>query len=282
MATAAVAVVLAVAYGAVQLRGGDGPGTPATGSGTTTGRTPDVSDGTPGTPGGTPTRTIDTHPWEPGSTVTAVALAVPPVTDGRGGDWAGVPTFRSVTPVFNTRRQPGVTARWALGWDASSYYLYVEVNDPTLTQTHADDPWNLWAGDGVSFELGVAGDRVRTGTLHEHDVHFLLGPTEDGAVVSYVNVSNGQVIVAGRTPRGQAAAQLHDWGYTIEAAIPWTELSVTAPEAGTVLSTNLNVSDAVDAGARRGSLSSMWSNNPERTNNEATSRSAWGELRLTG
>lgn len=282
VATAAVAVVLAVVYGAVQLRGGDELGTHATGTGTTAGSSPGASDGSHNTDDSTPTPTPSTHPWDPGSTVTAAALAVPPVTDGLGGDWAGVPTFQTVAPVHNTRKQPGVTATWALGWDAISYYVYVEVKDPAITQTHAGELWNLWAGDSVSFELGVAGDRVRTGTLDEHDVHVLLGPTEDGAALSHVNVSNGKVVVAGHTPRGQVAAQLHGWGYAIEAAIPWSELSVTAPRAGTVLSTNLNVSDAVDTGARRGSLASMWSNNPERTSNDARFRSVWGELRLTG
>lgn len=282
LATAAVAVVLAVVYGAVQLRGGDEQGTQSTGTGATAGSSPGTSDGSHSTDAGTPTHTTSTHPWEPGSSVTAAALAAPPVTDGLGDDWAGVPTFQTVAAVANTRKQPGVTSTWALGWDASSYYLYVEVKDPTLTQTHAGQLSQLWAGDGVSFEFGVAGDRVEAGTLHEHDVHVMLGPTEDGAALSHVNVARGKVIAAGHTPRGQVAAQVHDWGYAIEAAIPWAELSVTDPEAGTLLSTNLNVSDALDTGARRGSLASMWSTNPERTNNDARSRSVWGELRLTG
>jgi hypothetical protein len=164
-----------------------------------------------------------------------------------------------------------------LGWDPDNYYVYVTVTDPAVTQTHEDEPWAVWKGDSVGFELGVAQDPVRTDVLDPGDVHVLIGPTPDGRDVRAINVAKGRELVRGELfVEGQVKVLVSRAGYTIEAAIPWSRVNVSSPHAGLALSTNLNVSDSTAKGA----LAVMESNNPRRKSNNVDWRYVWGRLQL--
>ncbi len=71
-------------------------------------------------------------------------------------------------------------------------------------------------------------------------------------------------------------------GYVLEIALPWAEIGIDEVEEGSVLATNLVVSDAFSSGDRRGRLRTMQTNNPGRLVNNAEFRNAWGTVDLVG
>jgi len=256
-------------------------GTPdAHGSSTTTSTTTSTGTGTVTPP--PPPPPSHTRASVPGPTVQALQFATPPTIDGTGTEWTGHPAYASNNVIAGG--PTSVHATWQLGWDATNYYVFVTVVDANITQTHADEPSQVFNGDAVSFEIGVAEATARTDVLPSGDLHVLMGPTPDGQVVRAINVANGGASLERGEPftQGHVAALITPDGYTIEAAIPWSRLKVTAAEAGLVLATNLNVSDAVPSGTARGNLAVMESNNPARKTNAASLRYRWGRLQLVG
>jgi hypothetical protein len=215
----------------------------------------------------------------PGPTVQATQFATPPTIDGVGTDWPGHPAYTSDHVIAGGPAT--VSATWQLGWDANYYYVFVTVVDPNITQTHADEPSQVFNGDAVSFEIGVAQATARTDVLPSGDLHVLMGPTPDGHIVRAINVAQGSTLGRGEPfTQGNVATVVTGDGYTIEAAIPWSRLKVTSPAGGLVLATNLNVSDAVPSGTARGNLAVMESDNPGRKTNNASLRYLWGRLQL--
>lgn len=236
----------------------------------------------PATPTGgsstaTATKAPPTRAAQPGPTVEAARFTSPPTIDGMPDEWAGHTAYDSDTVI--ARGPATVRASWMLGWDPDNYYVYVTVTDPAVTQTHEDEPWAVWKGDSVGFELGVAQDPVRTDVLDPGDVHVLIGPTPDGRDVRAINVAKGRELVRGELfVEGQVKVLVSREGYTIEAAIPWSRVNVGSPHAGLTLATNLNVSDSTAKGA----LAVMESNNPRRKSNNVDWRYVWGRLQLLG
>jgi hypothetical protein len=229
------------------------------------------------TPTPSPSTAANTRAAQPGPTVEAARFAVPPTIDGKADEWAGHTAYDSNTVIFG--KQATVGATWLLGWDADTYYVHVTVTDPRVRQSHEDQPDQVWKGDSVGFELGLAAAEVRTDVLDPADVHVLIGPTPDGGDVRAINVAKGKNFERG-TPfvGGQVRTLITSDGYTVEAAIPWSLLNVASPREGLTLATNLNVSDSTS----RGGLAVMESNNPRRTSNSAPLRYVWGRLQLLG
>jgi len=219
-----------------------------------------------------------------GPRITATHLATDLTIDGRVDDWpSAVKTVDSNALVFGN--QTALKGRWALAWDDRALYLRVDVTDSGRTQTHAGDTSQLFKGDGVSFEFGTAQPKNNNTSLETGDRHMLIGPTFSGnGVISAVNQASGANFVRGaNTIQGmQAVAPTSDHGYLVEAAIPWSTLGVARPQGGAEFGMNLNVSDAVGDGARKGELNVMVSNNPQRKNNDAAVRRIWGTLALQG
>ncbi|HSF99149.1 MAG TPA: hypothetical protein VLA55_10690, partial [Ornithinibacter sp.] len=247
--------------------------------GTSLSPSPTVSTPATGTtsPTTTATPTATPRPAEPGPTVEAARFASPPTIDGSAEEWAGHRAYDSNTVIAG--RQATVRASWLLGWDTDTYYVHVTVTDPRVRQSHEDQPDQLWKGDSVGFELGVAAPEVRTDVLDPADVHVLMGPTPDGRVVRAINVPVGKAFEPGPPfVGGEVRTLITADGYTIEAAIPWSLLNVTSPKEGLTLATNLNVSDSTS----KGGLAVMESNNPRRSGNDAPVRHVWGRLQLDG
>ncbi|MEP6629524.1 MAG: sugar-binding protein, partial [Lapillicoccus sp.] len=154
-----------------------------------------------------------------------------------------------------------------------------------LVQTHAGDTSQLFKGDSVSFEFGTAQPRNNDTALEAGDRHVLIGPTfGDPAVISGINLASGSAFVRGTNSiQGlRAAVESTDHGYLIEASVPWSTLGVSAAKAGAEFGMNLNVSEAVANGSRKGELNAMASNNSRRKGNDAQFRSIWGTLALQG
>lgn len=212
--------------------------------------------------------------------VEAEAVASPPRIDGLDNDWSGRTSYLADRVVAPDGTSSEVSGSWRLGWDANAFYVFVRVADPVHTQTHQARPELLFRGDSVSFEMGPE-QSANAGGLDARDVHLMLGPDEGGRVVAGINVSNGSVFVTGGAATGtRAVSRIGSEGYVVEAAIPWSVLRVANPRVGLVLAGNLNVSDAVAGGTRRGGLQAMVSNNPERAGNSADFREVWGTITL--
>jgi hypothetical protein len=203
--------------------------------------------------------------------------------DGNGREWSGVPSIKSDNVVAPRGGTPTATATWHLGWTDEALFLFVEVTDPVLTQTHAGRPNLLWQGDGVNMEFGKDPAKVAPNSqLPGTDIHLLLGPTKQGQALVAQNVPRGTVFADGPPPAGvEAATELSGDGYTIEAKVPWSVFHVDNPARGTVFGMNLNVSDANSSGDHLGELKMMASNNPDRLSNSAQFRTKWGTLKLT-
>lgn len=219
---------------------------------------------------------------QPGAWVYASVFTTPPTIDGYADDWAGIHGYDTWFSVVEPGQRSGVMATWSLGWDADYYYVFVDVEDDTITQTHAADPAQLWRGDSVHFEFGIYQEEVRTDALDPGDLHVMLGPTDHGEVLIHFNVASGANLVSVPAPMAaQAAVQVWDGGYSIEAAIAWDELMVTDVVMGDLFVTNLNVSDARASGSDVGDLDSMWSNNADRLHNSVGTRYLWGVVELS-
>lgn len=224
-----------------------------------------------------------THSTLTGPAMSAVHLTTPPTLDGNPNDW---PT--SAPASTSDRLVAGAAATvkgiWALGWTDDDLYVFVDVTDSQLTQTHAGDTTQLFKGDGVSFEFGTPLPTNRNASLEHGDAHVMLGPNANPTLIGGINLPKGSVFAGGRKNiaglKGVAVATDH--GYRIEAAIPWTTLGFSPVTAGAEIGMNLNVSDAVPSGSGMGELLDMVSNNPARSGNDAKTRSQWGTLTLLG
>ncbi len=219
-----------------------------------------------------------------GPHITATHLTTGLTIDGNVEDWpSNVSTFDSNVVIFGA--QPDLNATWALAWDDRDLYFVVDVTDATLVQTHAGDTSQLFKGDSVSFEFGTAQPKNSDSSLEPGDRHVLVGPTfGNPAVISGINLASGSAFVKGTNSiQGlEAASGKTDHGYLIEASVPWSTLGVSAATAGAEFGMNLNVSEAVGSGTRKGELNAMASNNSRRRGNDAPFRSIWGTLALQG
>ncbi len=227
---------------------------------------------------------------EPGPTLTGPALeaghfATPPTIDGEAAEWVGRPVYTTPSVIVPQTKgaKPTVTSAWRLGWDADNYYVLAEVRDPVITQTNAAKLSQLFNGDGVSFELGTELRPAAGAALPPGDVHVLFGPTQTGSVLRAMNLAREGTFEAGEDlTAGSAAVRFVPGGYVLEIALPWSAVHFDSIEEGTVLATNLVVSDALASGDKKGKLKTMQTNNPGRRTNAAPFRNAWGTVTLVG
>jgi hypothetical protein len=219
-----------------------------------------------------------------GPRISATHVSTPLTIDANVDDWPNTTkTFDSNVIVFGA--QPSLKGTWGLAWDDDALYLAVDVTEATLVQTHAGDTSQLFKGDSVSFEFGTAQPQNNDTALESGDRHVLIGPTfGDPQVISGINVASGTSFVRGANSiQGLRAAVVETGhGYLVEASIPWSTLGVAAaPQAGAEFGMNLNVSEAVGDGTRKGELNAMASNNSRRKGNDASFRNIWGTLSLS-
>jgi hypothetical protein len=235
------------------------------------------------------TATASYRPVE-GPQITARRLATPPTIDGRGEDWpATAPIVAEYLVAGNTATVKGL---WWLGWDPDNLYLLVQVVDPDVTTTNAQNPARLFQGDAVTVQFGSPGANADGINLSPGDASLSIGPNGSGGAVSALTLGSGAAfdVDAGRAaPSVKAAAVAGTGGYTVEAAVPWSAIRMsdvpgpTPPAAGTQFGATLLVDDADPAPGSQTGIRSRVSNNryvSDHTPNDGGYRRYWGLLTL--
>jgi Carbohydrate family 9 binding domain-like len=173
----------------------------------------------------------------------AAHLASPPNIDAQGNDWPAVLPNTIDKLVFQAAGFNGPfdqSGRFAMGWDANNFYLYVVIADDTFVQTQHGEL--IFKGDSLElqFDADLAGDFAAT-TLSGDDYQLGLSPGENRASPEAFlwNPAARKGVPAGITMASRAGDA---GGYIFEAAIPWALFNVT-PTPGQHFGMALNSSD---------------------------------------
>ncbi len=188
----------------------------------------------------------ETRPGEDKEAGEALRLVTTPSIDGSLNEWADVPDYESLYRVYNAEGWDGtddVRAIWRLGWDQSNLYVAVQVRDDIHVQTQRGN--TIFKGDGISLQLDTQLEADYGPRLSPDDYQINLSPGDfagnpAGAYLFRGDSSGNLVDMNGH--RTQIAALPTGDGYTVEAAIPWSDLG-TSPQAGLRLGIALNVND---------------------------------------
>lgn len=219
------------------------------------------------------------EPPVPGSAnAQANQVATAPTIDGDLSDWGDQPTYQSAYRVYNVDGWNGtadVNATWRLTWDSSNLYIAVDVQDDTHVQTQTGN--QTFRGDSLDMQFDT--NRSNSPTEPSPDnFQFILSPGDFGGLppsaFRFRGTDNGQVLDAPGGHNVTLAAQSTAQGYSLEAAIPWSDLNLT-PAAGLVLGLALNANDNDTPGTAVQEV--MMSHVPGRT---LTNPSTWGTLTL--
>ena len=151
---------------------------------------------------------------------------------------------------------PNNTATFGVLWDNTNLYIGAKVLDASL-RTNGTDYWNADA-----IEVFIDANNNKLSTYDGYDNQFTKTYGQSG-VYSRVAISGLQ----------------HAWmtitgGYTIEFAIPWAQLGITAPAAGTSIGFDVS-NDDDDSGTGRSSQA-VWNG----TGNNYLTTASFGTLTL--
>ena len=150
----------------------------------------------------------------------AAQVAIPPEIDGLPDTvWGGRIDQRVGKKL---KGSVNLSANFGVLWDVANLYLMVEVRDGEQGDSAARKR------DEVEIYLDTGAQRQRS--YRAHNFQFIL-PAQGGAPTEQNR----------RTAGVKMATVQENWGYRMEAAIPWTTLAVTG-EAGRKLGFDLGVS----------------------------------------
>jgi hypothetical protein len=230
-----------------------------------------------------PTATIiaeePTVPVTTADDVVAIRLAAPPIIDGNLDEWGEAPVFESAHIVYQVSGWDGtddLTALWRLAWDVNNLYIGVEVADDIHVQTQTGN--QIFRGDSVDmqFDTNRAGDLGPE--LSPDDIQITFSPgdfaTLPPSTFRFQGTADGQILDAPGGHHVNLQALQTATGYRIEAAIPWSDLSLT-PAEGLVIGLALNANDNDSPGTAVQEI--MKSHIATRT---LTDPSGWGTLTL--
>ena len=178
--------------------------------------------------------------------VEARQMTVTPLIDGNLDEWADMPAFESSHLVYQVDGWDGtddVTALWRLGWDNGNLYVAVQVDDDYHVQTQNGN--QIFKGDGVSLQLDTQLEADFGNRLSPDDFQINLSPGDFAGTppVAYRFRGDNSGNLTDMPGHGiQVAARRSGDGYTLEAAIPWSNLGIT-PQSGLELGIALNAND---------------------------------------
>ena len=172
-------------------------------------------------------------------------------------DWSG--GFTTVGTILLSA-SPAVTATFKTLWSPTYLYVAINVNDTTPFA----DSVNRWEDDSV--EIYVDMNHAKSTTYQADDEQFTLR----------YNLSGGIGTANGHSLTGMLSAVVEkagNTGYTMEVAIPWSNIGVT-PAAGNVIGFDVGINSDVNGGTRDGQL--VWAGDGNNWNNT----SKFGDLSL--
>ena len=226
-----------------------------------------------------PTSTLPAAAVPSSGNVEAVRLAAPPTIDGSLGEWDGVVAASSSSRVYTVAGWDGsedLTAVWQLAWDNANLYVAVTVTDDTHVQTASGN--QIFRGDSVDMQFDTAREADFGDGLSPDDFQITLSPGDFAgsgpSAFRYQGTTSGSILDAPGGNSVAVAAQQTGSGYTLEAAIPWSDLNLTPSQSLTIgLALNANDNDTVGTAVQE----VMMSNMPNRT---LTNPTTWGTLTL--
>ncbi|MFZ0548188.1 MAG: sugar-binding protein [Candidatus Promineifilaceae bacterium] len=181
------------------------------------------------------------------SNVDAVRLAAPPTIDGSLTEWGDAPTFLSAFRVFSAQSWDGtddLTAVWRLAWDNTNLYIGVEVTDDTHVQTQTGN--QIFRGDSLDMQFDTDRNGDFGDGLSPDDFQITFSPgdfaTLPPSAFRFQGRDNGAILDAPGGSHETLQALETAAGYTLEAAIPWSDLNLT-PHEGLVIGIALNAND---------------------------------------
>ena len=189
--------------------------------------------------------------------------------DGLAADWPGRPgEHLSASNLVLGSDAAGLEGDFKLCWDQTNLYLFVQVTEPT-PPSNPNTGGNIWGGDGI--ELFIGPDNIdEGGELAFTDRQIQLSASKETGSVQY-NMG-GSPAAAPITM--DVVKDVSGGGYSLEAAIPWTDLHMT-PAEGKMLLFDIGIDGASPGRGRSRQL--MW-NGISRNSGD---RSKWGVARLT-
>jgi hypothetical protein len=288
IAAAVAAAVVAVVVFAISRSGSGGA---ADAGSTPAASVPSVVTSSPAVaaPPAIPVATVSLRPVE-GPQIGAPRLATAPTIDGKTDDWPAAGPLVADQLIAGTAAT--VKGLWWLGWDDANLYLLVQVVDPELTTTNAQNPTRLFQGDAVTLQFGSAGANADGTNLSPGDISLSVGPNGSGGAVTAVTVGSGRGfdVDAGRVaPSVTAVAVPSTVGYTVEAAVPWGVIrlpeagGLSTSYAGAQFGANLIVDDADPAASSTTGIRSRVAHNrnvADHTSSDGGYRRYWELLTL--
>ena len=182
---------------------------------------------------------------EAGRINTAVAI------DGELGEWGNVPVIEANALVYSAAGWDGsddVRGLWRLGWDDSTLFIAVRVEDDRHVQTQTGN--QIFRGDSVSLQIDsdLNGDFGPQLSADDYQINLSPGDFADlpPSAFRFQGTREGGMVDAPGHGIGVAAVPVED-GYQLEAAIPWQDIGLT-PAPGLVVGLALNVNDNDTAG----------------------------------
>jgi hypothetical protein len=143
-------------------------------------------------------------------------------------------------------------------WDNTNLYIGVRVLDATLNNDHA----NIWEDDAVEIYIDANNNKLTT--YDGRDNQIIKGYNDAGVFtkLAVTGLQHGWVAITG--------------GYSIEVAIPWTQLGfASAPAAGTKVGFDVGNNDDDNGGTR--DAQAVWNG----TINNHSNTSAFGTIVLS-
>jgi hypothetical protein len=178
-----------------------------------------------------------------GEIVIADYLTSAPVVDGIWGEWtttiypANFLTFGSE----NWTGEEDLGASYRIGWDEKYLYLALKIGDDTYVQNSTGQ--EIYDGDCVEvlLDTNVPVD-YPNGQLNNDDFQLGISPGNPKPGKDTEAFLWFPRLVGGSKPDVKIAAVKQDWGYRLEAAIPW-EIFGVVPVSGTHYGFGLRVLD---------------------------------------
>lgn len=209
--------------------------------------------------------------------VVAVRAASPPAIDGSLDEYAEAPAVPSAFRVYSAGGWDGssdLDATWRLLWDEQYLYVGATVVDDVHVQTQTGN--QIYRGDSLDMQIDTA-PLANASQVNPETYQIILSPGNFGSLgesaFRFQGTESGRLVDAPGHHVDVQAQQTAE-GYTLEAAIPWSDLDVN-PAAGTPLGLALNANDNDQPGAAIQEV--MMSHVSTRT---LTNPRSWGTLTL--